>query len=86
MYEVLVSDEAGKYYKRLDKNTKQRINKCMEIIGNNPLYGSNIKKLHGELESKYRYALSNLRIVYTIDIEAKKVKVKAIGTRDDIYK
>jgi len=29
MYEVLVSHEAEKYYKKQDNDTKQRLNKCI---------------------------------------------------------
>lgn len=32
MYEVLVSHEAEKYYKKQDKDTKRRINKCIDIL------------------------------------------------------
>jgi mRNA-degrading endonuclease RelE of RelBE toxin-antitoxin system len=37
MYEVLISHEAEKYYKRLDKNTKQRINQGIRHLVEEPL-------------------------------------------------
>lgn len=86
MYEVLISHEAEKYYKKQDNNTKRRINKCMEILSREPISGSHIKRLHGELEGKYRYAIGGLRIVYEVDTENKTVEVKAIGRRGDVYK
>jgi mRNA-degrading endonuclease RelE of RelBE toxin-antitoxin system len=35
MYEVLISNEAEKYYKKLDKNTKQRINTLSVVSAKN---------------------------------------------------
>ena len=37
MYEVLVSHEAEKYYKKQDKDTKKRINRCIDILSKEPL-------------------------------------------------
>ncbi|MGR3309629.1 MAG: type II toxin-antitoxin system RelE family toxin [Candidatus Brocadiales bacterium] len=86
MYEVFVSHEAEKYYKRQDKDTKRRINRYIEIISQGPLSGSHIKRLHGDLEGKYRYAIGGLRIVYEVDTKNKTVEIKAIGRRGDVYK
>ena len=54
MFEVLVSHEADKYYKKQNSDTKGRINKCIDNLSQEPLFGPHIKKLHGELEGKYR--------------------------------
>lgn len=54
MYEVFISHEAEKYYKGQDKNTKRRLNKCIDNLSREPFSGSHIKRLHGELEGKYR--------------------------------
>jgi len=85
MYEVIVSQEAEKYYKRQDKETKGRINKAIEYLSSEPLVGTHIKRLRGELEGKYRYALGGLRIIYMVDRRGRFVKVLAIRTRGDIY-
>jgi len=81
MYEVMVSHEAGKYYKKQDKDTKRRINKCIDNLSREPLFGSHIKKLHGELEGKHRYEVGGIRIVYEVDTKAKTVDIKAISNR-----
>ena len=86
MYEVLISNEAEKYYKKLDKDTKRRINNCIDSLEENPLSGPHIKRLHGELEGKYRYAVGGLRIVYEINAKAQTVEIKAIKSRGDVYK
>lgn len=86
VYDVLISREAEKYYKRQDKGTKQKINRCIESLSREPLSGTHIKRLHGELEGKYRYALGTLRIVYEVNKKNKTVAIKAIGVRGDVYK
>jgi hypothetical protein len=35
MYEVLISHEAEKYYKRQDKDTKQRLNRAAHVLRRN---------------------------------------------------
>jgi len=51
-----------------------------------PLSGVHIKKLWGELEGMYRYAIGGLRIIYEVDTKNKVVKIKAIRSRGDVYK
>ena len=86
MYEVLVSREAEKVYKKQDKDTKRRINKCIDVLSKEPLFGPHIKKLHGELEGKHRYEVGGIRIVYEVVVGKKIVEIKAIRGRGDVYK
>lgn len=86
MYEILISHEAEKYYKRQDKDTKQRLNKCIENMSKEPQSGPHVKRLHGELEGKYRYEMSGLRIVYEVNIKDNIVEIKSIRGRGDVYK
>lgn len=86
MYKVLIHNKALKYYESLDKAKARGINKAIEILSNNPLEGQHIKRLHGRLEGKYRFAAGDLRIVYSVTRENKTVLIEAIGPRGDIYK
>ena len=86
MYDVLVSHEAEKYYKKQDKDTKKRINKCIDLLSKEPLFGSHIKKLHGEFEGKHRYEVGGIRIVYEVNVSHKTVEIRAIRSRGDVYK
>jgi len=86
MYEVLISHEAEKYYKKQDKDTKRRLNNCIDNLSREPLFGPHIKKLHGELEGKHRYKVGGIRIVYEVNTKSKIVEIKAIRSRGDIYK
>lgn len=86
MYEVLISHETEKYYKKQDRDTKRRLNKCIDNLRSEPLSGPHIKRLHGELEGKYRYEVGGLRIVYEVNTKNKTVEIKAIRSRGDVYK
>lgn len=86
MYEVLISHEAEKYYKKQDTDTRRRLNKCIDNLSIEPLSGQHIKRLHGELEGKYRYEMGNFRIVYEVNIKSRTVEVKSIRGRGDVYK
>ena len=86
MYEILVSHEAEKYYKKQDRKTKRRLNQCLDQLAHGPLFGSHIKRLHGELEGRFRYQVGELRIVYEVQVKEQIVNIIAIKTRGDVYK
>lgn len=52
----------------------------------NPFFGSNIKKLKGELEGVYRYRRGRFRIFNNIDTKKKEIFIVNIDDRKDIYK
>ena len=86
MYDVFVSHEAEKYYKKQVKDTKRKLNKCIDNLRREPIFGPHIKKLHGKLEGKYRYETGGFRIVYEVNIKNKAVEIKSIRGRGDVYK
>jgi mRNA interferase RelE/StbE len=86
MYRPFFFKKAAKYYESLDNNTARRINKAVEKMIENPGGGPHIRKLTGQYQGKYRYAVGDLRIVYQVDSEKKIIWIEAIGPRGDIYK
>jgi len=86
MYEVVLSAEAVKRYKKQGKNTKKKINRSIDNLAKNPLYDSHVKKLWGSLEGNCRYKIGDIRIIYSINESSKKVLVKTIKSRGDVYK
>jgi len=86
MYEIFISREAEKYYKKQDRDTKRRLNRCIDNLSIEPLSSPNIKKLHGKLEGKHRYRTGDIRIVYEVNITNKTVELKSIKGRGDVYK
>ncbi len=86
MYEVFISHEAEKYYKKQGKDTKRRLNKCIDTLSLEPLYSPHIKKLHGKLEGKYRYKMGDFRVIYEVNIKSRTIEIKSIKGRRDVYK
>jgi mRNA interferase RelE/StbE len=86
MYEILISHEAEKLYLKQDKDTKRRLNKCIDELSQEPLSGAHIKKLHGDLKGKYRYRLGDIRIVYSVNVKNKTVEIRTIKSRGEAYK
>ena len=68
------------------KILKRRLNKCIDNLSSVSIFSPHIKKLHGELEGKYRYEMGVLRIVYEVNIKDKIVEIKSIRSRGDVYK
>ncbi len=86
MYEIIISHEAEKQYRRFDKNTKKKINKSIGSLRMNPLKNKQVKKLRGKLEGKYRSAIGKIRIVFEVDLENNIVRITSIKSRGDVYK
>lgn len=86
MYEVVLSERAESYYRRLPSDIKKRINRAIDSLELNPLAGSHIKKLTGKLKGLYRYRLGSLRIIYQVVESKLRVFVIEIGPRGNIYK
>ncbi|MCM8779483.1 MAG: type II toxin-antitoxin system RelE/ParE family toxin [Candidatus Omnitrophica bacterium] len=86
MYRVILLREAEKHYTKASEKLIRRINKAIEQIRLNPVFGPHIKKLHGRLENKYSYVLGDWRIIYEVDMDKKVIEIWYIETRGDVYK
>ncbi|MCD5406723.1 MAG: type II secretion system F family protein [Desulfotomaculum sp.] len=64
---------------------QKRLATAIEAIRQNPVCGNHIKPLTNNAQD-YRYSLSNLRIIYTVNHQEKLVEISSIGPRGDIYK
>jgi mRNA-degrading endonuclease RelE of RelBE toxin-antitoxin system len=82
-YTVLLSRQAEKSYKKLEKNVKARVREALIIMENQPYTG---KRLHGELKENYSMRIGKTRIIYTISEKDKTIHIIAIGPRKTIYR
>ncbi|MCD4784445.1 MAG: type II toxin-antitoxin system RelE/ParE family toxin [Candidatus Eremiobacteraeota bacterium] len=85
MFELVLLKPALKFYKKSDKDLCRRLVKAFKKIEENPFVGKDIKKLRGKLSGFYRYKVNDVRIVYFVDKEKRKVNVVDIGYRGGIY-
>lgn len=79
-----------KSFQKLKKKIDKKIySKIVDIVypqlKSNPFYGTNIKKLKGELEGYYRYRLGNYRLFYLIENEKVIIIVTDFKHRQDAY-
>lgn len=82
-YKVLISRQAEKFYKKLEKNIKPKVKEALITLESQPYTG---KKLHGELKENYSIRIGKIRIVYAISEKDKTIYVIAIGPRKTIYR
>jgi len=67
-YQIAETRTFEKIKKKLDRKVYEKIkNFVYPQLRENPLYGTNIKKLKGELEGYYRYRVGNYRLFYLIE-------------------
>ena len=83
-FRVAFSKDALKYYRKVDANTAARLDRCFEVLEDDPFSGGDIKPLKG-MRGRYRYRVGKLRVLYGIDLEDRMVKVFAILSRGEAY-
>ncbi len=88
MYEVKISSQAAKYFKKIkDKHLKQSFFEAINKIAKDPYIGSRKK---GDLAGLYgfdvRYDGINYEIAYWVEeINGKLVVIVLAGTRENFY-
>jgi mRNA-degrading endonuclease RelE of RelBE toxin-antitoxin system len=86
MFEIYLSREAEKIYLKASPKTTRLLDNCFKYLESSPFLGPNIKRLKGALEGSYRYQIGGTRVIYSIDIESRKVFIESVGPRGDVYK
>lgn len=77
---IEIKSTAEKQYRKLDKNTRQRIKESLFQLQSmhNPFSNSNVKALSGELKGDFRLRVGKWRILFTPEKEAQTLQVYAI--------
>ena len=86
MFEVFLSREAEKIYLKADPKTARLLDSCFRNLEESPQFGPNIKRLKGKLEGSFRYRIGGMRVIYSVEVQFKKVIIETIGARGDVYK
>ena len=74
---------ASRTYKQYYSRSKDNI---YPALRNDPFFGTNIKRLKGELSSIFRYRIGDYRVFYTINSEKKLVFILDVVRRKDAYR
>jgi mRNA interferase RelE/StbE len=84
-----LSSQAASYLRRLPRPQQKAVTRAFDHLSNeSPFDHPNptvIKPLRGSRKGQWRYRLGDLRIVYTVDTDARTIQIVAIDTRGDIY-
>jgi len=86
VFEVRLTPEARRFYEQASPKTQRLLDRCFAALKESPSWHPNVKRLHGPLEGRFRYRVASLRVIYTVDQEALRVVVEAIGSRGEIYR
>lgn len=86
MFEVRLTLEARRFYDRASPKTRRLLDRCFAILKETPTWHANVKRLHSPLEGRFRYRIAGLRVIYTVDQEARLVIIEAIGSRGSMYR
>ncbi|MCK5387323.1 MAG: type II toxin-antitoxin system RelE/ParE family toxin [Gammaproteobacteria bacterium] len=88
-FAIKLHQDAGKFLKKLDSDTAERIKSSLKALGNNPYNNKSecdIKKLKGTKgrQNLYRLRIGNYRAIYSI--ENNTIWVTEIIPREKGYK
>ena len=82
MLEITAKRKASRYLKRLNANTRARIEEKIEEIAADPNGNHGIVPLKGR--AGFRVRVGDCRVIFDMDDES--MNVQSIGPRGDIYK
>jgi mRNA interferase RelE/StbE len=82
-YQIIIPNSVQKQIKKLSKTIQDDIFECLVKMQTNPRPSGYLKMKNTE---GYRIRLGDYRILYDIDDQAQKIKLRKIGHRRDIYK
>ncbi len=83
LYRVLLMPSVTKDYRNIPKSDRQRIDKRISALSENPHPGDSIKLVDQDC---YRIRQGDYRIMYEIHDDLKAVLVLKVGHRKDIYR
>ena len=86
-FQIAESKTFEKVKKKIDSKIYDKIKKIVyPQLRANPDFGTNIKKLKGDLEGYYRYRIGNYRLFYLIENEKVLVVIVDLKHRQKAYK
>jgi len=81
-YNVVLSRQAERVFKKLDGKEKRNVSECLISLEENTYAG---KRLHGDLKENFSLRIGKLRIIYTVSEKDKVVFIIAVGPRKSVY-
>ena len=85
MYFVELSVKAQKFLNKLDNNTKERIEKRLKNLENNPVPSDSKFIGRDNNEMVFRYRIGKFRALYKVKESKKIILITKIDKRDKVY-
>lgn len=82
VYRPNIPPHAAVVIRHFPPDLKASVKSALRCLSRDPRAGT---PLAGELEGYWKYRVRRFRIVYTIDIRGKTLRVMAVGHRREIY-
>ena len=84
---IEITPSAEKSYKRLDRQTRQRVKKALLELQESefPLSHPNVRALTGHLRGDYRLRVGKYRILFTPGSQTERLHVYAVLPRGNAY-
>lgn len=83
-YTVEFKPSVHKDFRRLPKSVVERVMKRIERLQDDP-FPHDVTKLEG-VERLYRIVVSDYRIVYEVDTQARQITILYVRHRRDVYR
>ena len=84
MYEIIFTEKASNFAKKLPKANKRKLKEILEKLKENP-FSYPYRKIKGE-SNLYRIRIGTYRILYEVNEKEKKVTVLKIEKRSKAYR
>jgi len=85
VYRVEFDPEAEEDLSQLDRPIAQRILKKIRWLAEN-IERIQPEPLHKRLRGKYKLRVGDYRVIYTLNLKERAIRVHMVGHRDRIYK
>lgn len=87
IWKVELSKDALKYLKKLESKRAQRILDRLEELKEleNPILHKDVRPLTGKLRGFYRLKISELRIIFELDLRDRRIGIHIIVPRGNAY-
>ncbi|MDH7513017.1 MAG: type II toxin-antitoxin system RelE/ParE family toxin [Clostridiales bacterium] len=86
-WKLELSKDSWKYIKKLGKRNGFRILDRLEELckKGNPIFQKDVRRLEGKLKGFYRLRIGDLRVIFEVDWEEKRIGVLAVVPRGNAY-
>lgn len=85
MYDIVLTEDARRYYELAETALAKKLNRCFDQIRDDPYKYPNIKRLRGSLSGYLRYRVGDWRVVYQVDEREKRITILVIAHRSRVY-